>query len=440
MNEVTMCELLNRIWARPRGEWTRVLRRELPALASGMVEELRDGIPGFAALVDDLDDEVVRAQFEAALLTALGYREPVTQDQGPRAEHDTTPDQRPRSTPGAGAYDAAAGHPDLDEDCRVDEYEDPGGGRYPAPAREPEPDEAVLAEIHGRIPKQGRRRIAAPLTVVPSDHRTGNTSERARRELFSALTSDMPMAEIALSELARAANWPLPPEIRAIALVTPGETQQLAAALDDALAGMVGGQPCLLVPSPEDPDARASLEVLLRGRFAAVGHPVAPRDTSHSLRWALRLLALTPNRTGLDGRPLFVDDHLSTLLLLQDEPLAHALAARWLRPLADLTPRQSERLEVTLLAWLEGGGAPEAAKALSVHPQTVRYRMRQLEKLFGPGLRDPRTRFELEMALRSRRLIAQVRRQYSRVGRKARAATSDFGSLGVDRMARVNGL
>lgn len=165
------------------------------------------------------------------------------------------------------------------------------------------------------------------------------------------------MAEIALSELAAAADWPLPAEIRAIALATPGETQQLAAVLDDGLAGMVGGQPCLLVPSP-DPETRASLEALLRGRFAAVGHPVAPRDTASSLRWALRLLSLTPNRAGLEARALFVDDHLSTLLLLQDEPLAHALAARWLRPLANLTPRQSERLEVTLLAWLEGGGAP----------------------------------------------------------------------------------
>ncbi|NXY98058.1 helix-turn-helix domain-containing protein [Streptomyces sp. BR123] len=437
-----MCELLNRIWARPRGEWTRVLRRELPALASGMVEELRDGIPGFAALVDDLDDEVVRAQFEAALLTALGYREPMTQDQGPRAEHGAAPDHRPGAAGGAGAYDAAAVHPDMDADGPVAEgdHEDPDEDRFPAPGREPDPDERVLGEIRGRIPQQGRRRLAAPLTVVSSDGTGSPSSERARRELFSALTSDMPMAEIALSELARMAGWPLPPEIRAIALATPGETQQLAAALDDALAGMVGGQPCLLVPSPEDPDARTALEALLRGRFAAVGHPVAPRDTAHSLRWALRLLALTPNRPGTDGRPLFVDDHLSTLLLLQDEPLAHALAARWLRPLADLTPRQSERLEVTLLAWLEGGGAPEAAKALSVHPQTVRYRMRQLEKLFGPGLRDPRTRFELEMALRSRRLMAQVRRQYSRVGRKARAAATDFRPLGVGRMARVNGL
>ncbi|WP_412075960.1 PucR family transcriptional regulator [Streptomyces xanthophaeus] len=264
--------------------------------------------------------------------------------------------------------------------------------------------------------------------------------DRARQDLFKALTDDRAASEASLTQLAEAAGWPLPEAVRAIVLATPGETHQLAAVLDAALPGVFAGRPCLLVPSP-DPDTRAPLEPPLRGRTAAVGHAVPLRDTASSLRWALRLLALTPARAGLDARAVFVDDHLSTLLLLQDEPLAHALAARWLRPLADLTPRQSERLEVTLLAWLEGGGAPEAAKALNVHPQTVRYRMRQLEKLFGPGLRDPRTRFELEMALRSRRLMAQVRRQNARVGRRTgRVVTADFTPLVVGRMARVNGL
>ncbi|MFD3539123.1 PucR family transcriptional regulator [Streptomyces sp. NPDC058662] len=265
-------------------------------------------------------------------------------------------------------------------------------------------------------------------------------ADRARQQLFTALTDDRAACRDSLSELAEAANWPLPPAVRAIAPAAPGDAHQLAAVLDDALTGTFAGRPCLLLPSP-DPDTRAPLDLPLRGRFAAVGHAVPLPDTASSLRWALRLLALTPARGGPDARPVFVDDHLSTLLLLQDEPLAHALAARWLRPLADLTPRQSERLEVTLLAWLEGGGAPEAAKALSVHPQTVRYRMRQLEKLFGPGLRDPRTRFELEMALRSRRLMAQVRRQHSRLGRRtARVVTADFTPVVVGRIARVNGL
>ncbi|MFE2282917.1 PucR family transcriptional regulator [Streptomyces sp. NPDC059443] len=386
-----MCELLNRIWSRPRGEWTRVLRRELPTLAAGMVEELRETLPGFSALVEDADAEVVRQRLETALLTALGYREAAGEERG-----DPHPAERE--------------HQDREHQNR--EHQD-----REQPDREP----------------------LAPLKVVPSQ-RTGSVRELARRELFAVLTGDMPLSDLALADLASAAGWPLPAAVRAIVPASPGETQQLAALLDDCLGGMAGGQPCLLVPT-EDPEARTALDCALRGRFAAVGHPVAPRDSASSLRWAVRLLSLTPTRAGLDVRAVYVDDHLSTLLLLQDEPLAHALAARWLRPLADLTPRQSERLEVTLLAWLEGGGAPEAAKALSVHPQTVRYRMRQLEKLFGPGLRDPRTRFELELALRSRRLMAQVRLRPSRGSRRARVVAADFRPpLGAGRIARVNGL
>ncbi|MFF5701231.1 PucR family transcriptional regulator [Streptomyces sp. NPDC012794] len=416
-----MCELLNRIWSRPRGEWTRVLRRELPALAAEIVEELLHGIPGFSALVDDndaIDDDLLRLRVEEALLCALGYR-----DAGERGPQGPPPAAQPVAPPAAAPLATPVAAPDEDRhDGRVEETRagvrehvretarehDPAGGPDPGPGHPPRQDPA-----------------APP--------------ERARQELFRALTDDRSPCENSLGELAEAAHWPLPPAVRAVALATPGETQQLAAVLDDALAGMFAGRPCLLLPS-SDPDARAALELPLRGRFAAVGHAVPLRDTASSMRWALRLLTLTPHRGGLDARAVFVDDHLSTLLLLQDEPLAHALAARWLKPLADLTPRQSERLEVTLLAWLEGGGAPEAAKALSVHPQTVRYRMRQLEKLFGPGLRDPRTRFELEMALRSRRLMAQVRRQNSRTGRRnGRVVTADFAPP-AGRMARVNGL
>lgn len=407
-----MCELLNRIWSRPRGEWTRVLRRELPALAAEIVEELLHGIPEFSALIDDndaIDDELLRQRVEAALLTALGYQEQPREQAPDEAETET---ETETEAPDQGAAGSKA---ESRDECEVT-HEGRDEGR----------DEAGDEGRDEEVTHEGR-------------HDGIREGDRARQDLFKTLTDDRAASESSISELAEAAGWPLPPAVRAVVPATPGETLQLAAVLEDALAGMFAGRPCLLVPSP-DPDTRAPLEHLLRGRFAAVGHAVPLRDTASSVRWAMRLFALSPARPGLDARPVFVDDHLSTLLLLQDEPLAHALAARWLRPLADLTPRQSERLEVTLLAWLEGGGAPEAAKALSVHPQTVRYRMRQLEKLFGTGLRDPRTRFELEMALRSRRLMAQVRRQHSRVGRRAaRVIQADFTPL-VGRMARVNGL
>ncbi|MFJ9080075.1 PucR family transcriptional regulator [Streptomyces sp. NPDC102278] len=370
-----MSELLNRILSRPRREWTRALRRELPELAAEIVEELRGGIPGLSTRVEGIDDEAMRRRVESALLTVFRNRKPSGTTQDEEAVRET------------GAV---------------------GGGE------------------------------TSPLKAVPFQGFNAGL-ERARRELFAALTSATPIAEVALTELVGAARWPLHSSVWAIALASPGDAQQMAAVMDDALAGNMCGQPCLLVPTT-DPENRTKLEGFLRGRFAAVGHPVPPRNTASSLRWAVRLFNHTLTRSGPETHAVFVDDHLSTLIMLQDEPLAHAQASRWLRPLADLTPSQSERLEATLLAWLEGGGAPEAAKALSVHPQTVRYRMRQLEKLFGPGLRDPRTRFDLELALRSRRLLAEVRCQPSGATRRGRVVAADFRRpLGIGRRARVTG-
>jgi DNA-binding PucR family transcriptional regulator len=44
------------------------------------------------------------------------------------------------------------------------------------------------------------------------------------------------------------------------------------------------------------------------------------------------------------------------------------------------------------------------AQQIHVHPQTVRYRLRQIQELFGDQLRDPDLRFELQLALRVRKL------------------------------------
>jgi len=60
----------------------------------------------------------------------------------------------------------------------------------------------------------------------------------------------------------------------------------------------------------------------------------------------------------------------------------------------------------TLLAWLQSGGnAREVARRLHIHPQTARYRPRQLQLLFGDALHEPDARFELEIALRAERLL-----------------------------------
>jgi DNA-binding PucR family transcriptional regulator len=101
-------------------------------------------------------------------------------------------------------------------------------------------------------------------------------------------------------------------------------------------------------------------------------------------------------------------DHLSALLLLNDEHLAQQVGDQAMRAFGDMTPVQRDRMESTLLAWLTSTGrsAPEVATILGVHPQTVRYRMHQLMELFGDRLNDPDFRFEVEAALRARALLA----------------------------------
>ncbi|WP_053631345.1 hypothetical protein [Streptomyces sp. H021] len=59
------------------------------------------------------------------------------------------------------------------------------------------------------------------LCAIPSQ-RSNARPEQARRELFTALTSDTRPSDQALAELAGAAQWPLPDLVRAIALTSPG--------------------------------------------------------------------------------------------------------------------------------------------------------------------------------------------------------------------------
>jgi DNA-binding PucR family transcriptional regulator len=55
-------------------------------------------------------------------------------------------------------------------------------------------------------------------------------------------------------------------------------------------------------------------------------------------------------------------------------------------------------LAQTLLAWLECADDANAARRLHVHPQTIRYRLRQVSELFGDALTDPDARFRLLLA------------------------------------------
>jgi hypothetical protein len=200
-----------------------------------------------------------------------------------------------------------------------------------------------------------------------------------------------------------------PRAVQAVALsASPGPPPPgLSAA--KVVAYLHGPEPYLLIPDPA-PGMHRTLVRWLQGRSAVVGPVVARADAGASLRWARTLLALTPQRPGSAGEILFVEDHLAKVVLLQDPLLAGHLSAKWLARLQDMTPGQRTRMEQTLLAWLEGGGATGAALLLRVHPQTVRYRLRKLEMLFGSSLRTSQARFEILLALKIHGMAAECAR------------------------------
>ncbi|WP_327587728.1 helix-turn-helix domain-containing protein [Nonomuraea sp. NBC_00507] len=233
--------------------------------------------------------------------------------------------------------------------------------------------------------------------------------ERRRNRLLDLLLSHPPASPEAIADLAKAAGWRLPRTVACVALdVRPGGCR-MPLLPPDVLAGLERPVPCLLVPDPSGPGQAQMLEQALRGRWGAIGPAVPMAAAATSLRWAREALELS--RRGVLPRGLLrCEDHMATLVVFKDEELVSALADVRLAPLAHLRPAQQDRLAETLLAWLRHGrGAGEVAARLHVHPQTVRYRLRQLEELYGDQLADPDIRFELEIALRARQAVIESR-------------------------------
>ncbi|MEJ2855888.1 MULTISPECIES: PucR family transcriptional regulator [unclassified Saccharothrix] len=230
--------------------------------------------------------------------------------------------------------------------------------------------------------------------------------ERRRRQLLKLVLAEQPASARSIADLAGTTDWTLPERVAVVALEYREDQHQLPSVQlgRDVLVDLESSTPCLVVANPK---GRPHLD--LRGRRAAVGPTVPLAEARQSLACARRALGFV-RRGLLPAAPVtWCDDHLATLALLSDEFLVGQLTSRALVAFEALTVKQRERLETTLLAWLETrGGIGEIANRLDVHPQTVRYRMHQLEELLGDRLADPDERLTLEIALRARRLLARA--------------------------------
>lgn len=236
--------------------------------------------------------------------------------------------------------------------------------------------------------------------------------ERRRRRLATLLLDpDVPADPETLSRASELARWPMPARLAVLAVAgqSPG-----AVARRLSVPALIGGDAegvYLVLPDPEGPGRGAELERALEGQMAVLGPAVSVAEAPRSLRWARLGLRLVRDGALPEEGPTRVERHLGEAILLQDEQLAGELVGRRLGVLEQLPAAERDRLLDTLTAWLDfQRHTPAVAEALHVHPQTVRYRLGRLRELLGEALESPDGRFELELALRARRLLDNAAR------------------------------
>ena len=225
-------------------------------------------------------------------------------------------------------------------------------------------------------------------------------AERRRQALLALLVRHPAADPVAVEQAAGAAGWALPEQLAALAWEPDAPRAPLLP--PDALRGRAGDVVVALVPDAGAPGRRAQLAAAFESERAVLGPVLGWRAAGLSARRARQVLALTVQGVLVERGLLDAGDHLATLLVHAEPGLASELAATRLAPLAALPGSGPERMAQTLRAWLDHhGNVPATARALGLHPQTVRYRLRRLRSLFGDSLDDPSVRFELSLALRS---------------------------------------
>ncbi len=193
----------------------------------------------------------------------------------------------------------------------------------------------------------------------------------------------------------------------------PGLLQDCRKALrpvERSLVGQYDDDVVAVLPAELDPER--ALEPLLGvlGRTPPPHTPVvvlapeiaAPSDYAGAYRVARGVARL---RAATNSLVPFVDARrlgVAALLLGENVPTTRLaqFAQGLLAPLERAGAVRQGELVATLRAWLEHGcSAAATAEALTVHPNTVTYRLSRLEKLLGLDLRSFENRLNLQLAL-----------------------------------------
>lgn len=236
----------------------------------------------------------------------------------------------------------------------------------------------------------------AVMEVVGTAHREVELQlareEQQRRDAFvlAVLLGTLDAAELSRES----AGFGLDPDreyiaFRARARDGGGPPRRLAAELTTALDHDLVG----LATEPAAPPPGVVVGVGPPARLAAL--PAAFAMASRALQTALAF--------GQEGTFSLADLSIRPAIL-SDEALGEAFTGRHLEPLRALG-RLGAELEDTLRVYLEQEmRIDETAKALHLHPNTLRHRLRRFEETTGANLRRPADIIELWWALERRRL------------------------------------
>lgn len=224
---------------------------------------------------------------------------------------------------------------------------------------------------------------------------------RARAKLVEALLGGAPLAEIQSQSVK--AGWTLPDMFIVFALSSTDD-EPMPDLTDLPGHHLLRSDPlsAVIVADPAD---RSELLSTLRERSAlriATSWPVVRDDVPDAWRWVRRAHELVDRGVIAPDPVVDCAEHRTQLWLHAEPSLRQRLCQDLLRPLLAETPNSREILSETLLAWLESrDSAPAIAAKLGVHPQTVRYRWKRINELFGEDLREPEFVVQATMLLKA---------------------------------------
>lgn len=181
-----------------------------------------------------------------------------------------------------------------------------------------------------------------------------------------------------------------------------------------SLAGVVDGEATVILTAGSRPIGRGTIDDWIGAVSAALSAPGGSpdlrfgvsaqiggdddvREARNQARQAVRFGALG-NGTALQ---YFEDVRLASLMDLTDRDAVERFVNKQIGELIGYDERKGGDLVATLEAYLDCSGVTlHAAKALCLHPHSLRYRLKRISEIQGLPLEDPMTRLAAHLAVK----------------------------------------